>query len=628
MHSANRRFILTLNGEIYNFADIRSELEQQGHAPLGGWRSHGDSEVLLEAISTWGVEAALARSSGMFAFALWDRQQRRLTLVRDRFGEKPLYYGWAGTAFVFASELKALSAHPKFDNSINRESVALLLARNYVPAPLSIFERIYKLPAGCVLDLNLSGATSPRDVPPEIGVCAGGLRLGRYWSYRDVVERGLAAPIIDEQEALDQLDETLSASVRRQSVADVPVGAFLSGGIDSSLIVALKLSDSSTPLRTYSIGFRDPAYNEAHQARETAEFLGTVHHEEYVTPEQSLDVIQALPSIFDEPFADASQIPTHILSRLAATDVKVALTGDGGDELFAGYYHHFLAPRVWSALQALPRPLLQPMISSLSRVSPHVWEQVAGLFAKRKQGHIGLKIQKALRAAGRSNDLDDVHQALMEEWERDSFPLLGTFPHDLNSELSLGGTASATDRMLFRDAVSYLPDDILCKVDRASMAASLETRVPFLDHSVAELAARIPISMKVQNGHGKSILRKVIRRYLPDHLVDRPKNGFAVPIGEWLKGALRPWAEDVLDVSRMRHEGWLDAKLVSTRWREHLEGNRDATGAIWSVLMFNSWLRTSAESRLSTVTGTSGNAVGSFAGGTYPNLAISEQRAT
>jgi asparagine synthase (glutamine-hydrolysing) len=583
MQSADGRLVLTLNGEIYNFEELRDELEAQGSAPPGGWRGHSDTEVFLEAIAAWGLEPALAKSVGMFAFGLWDRRERLLTLVRDRFGEKPLYYGWAGKDFVFGSELKALRAHPRFNNAIARRALALFASRTHVPAPFSIYERIFKLPPGCLLQIDAEGAGAPLDVPPEE-------KLKRYWSYREMVRRGLDDPIEDEAGALEQLEQALATSIRGQSFADVPVGAFLSGGIDSSMVVGIYQKQSSIPVRTYSIGFEDAAYNEAEQAKAVAKHLGTVHHEQYVTAAAARDAIPLLPAMYDEPFADSSQIPTYLVSRFAREQVTVALTGDGGDELFGGYYRHFVAPRVWGHLQRLPRPVRAMASSPLSRVPWQFWNSAAGVLAGRRQAHIGVKIQKALGVAARAGSFDDVYRSLLDEWDFGPSPVMEGTSAELPLDLHVTAGAPHAIRMMYCDAVSYLPDDILCKVDRASMAVALETRVPFLDHRVAEVAARIPLSMKIREGRGKCILRKLLDRYVPRELVERPKTGFAVPVGEWIKGPLRDWAQELLDERKMRIEGWFDADVVNARWQDHLSGRRDSTAALWAVLMFQAWL--------------------------------------
>jgi asparagine synthase (glutamine-hydrolysing) len=591
MHSANGRFVITYNGEIYNHAELRAELEKDGAVPEGGWRGHSDTEVFLEAICAWGLEAALAKSVGMFAFALWDREKRLLSLVRDRFGEKPLYYGWAGRDFLFGSELKALRAHPRFDESIDRDSLRLFASLTYIPAPRSIYRQVYKLPPGCILRVDLTGARVALDDAPREGEAGKGLSLTRYWSYKDVVRRGLAETIHDEAEALTLLEDALATSIHGQSVADVPVGAFLSGGIDSSTVIALYQRYSSIPVRTFSIGFEETGYDEARDAKRVAQHLGTVHQEHYVTAADAREVIPLLPSMYDEPFADSSQIPTYLVSRFARREVTVALTGDGGDELFAGYNRHFAAPKMWARLQRVPRPL-RAASTPLSRVPPSLWNKAAALVPGRRQPHLGGKLQKALGIAASANSLDDIYCRFLDEWSAGAGPVAGAGSSgNLPFDLDVSADAPDAVRMMYCDAVSYLPDDILCKVDRASMAVSLETRVPFLDHRVAEAAARIPISMKIGGGTGKLILRKLLARYVPGQLVDRPKAGFQVPVGEWIKGPLRPWAEDLLDSGPMRAEGWFDAETIGSRWRDHCSGKRDSTAALWAILMFQAWLR-------------------------------------
>lgn len=591
MVSANGRFVITYNAEVYNHADLRKELEAAGSAPPNGWRGHSDTETVLECVSAWGLTKTLSKIVGMFAFALWDRQERTLTLVRDRFGEKPLYYGWVGNDFVFGSELKAIRAHRRFDAEIDRRSLRLFAARTYIPAPFSIYKRIFKLEPGTALTVTAEAAKAPLDDPPKEGGMAAGLALRRYWSYRDVVRRGLEQPIEDEAEALDQLEQVLAKAIQQQSVADVPVGAFLSGGIDSSTIVALYQKYSSVPVRTFSIGFEEAGFNEAEDAKAVATHLGTVHNERYVTVQETRDVIPLLPSMYDEPFADSSQIPTYLVSRFAREQVTVALTGDGGDELFAGYNRHFVAPQVWRQLSRVPQPLRSALGSPLSRVPTQFWSNAAGLLAGRRQPHLGSKIQKGLRVAGAVRNFDELYFSLLDEWSFEESPVRGAEAVELPWDMDIGNGAPETLRMMYCDAVSYLPDDILCKVDRASMAVSLETRVPYLDHRVAELAARIPLHMKVRGGTGKHIVRELLYRHVPRELMERPKAGFAIPVGEWIKGPLRPWAEELLGSSAMAAEGWLDPAIVHRRWDDHLNGRRDCTPALWAVLMFQSWLR-------------------------------------
>ncbi|MBV9929927.1 MAG: asparagine synthase (glutamine-hydrolyzing) [Alphaproteobacteria bacterium] len=584
MAAANGRWVLSYNGEIYNHMALRAELDAAGTATK--WRGHSDTETLVECIAAWGLEATLARAVGMFALALWDKKARLLHLARDRFGEKPLYYGWAGGDFVFGSELKAIRAHPRFDNPVSRPALRLLAARTYIPAPLSIYERLFKLEPGCILSVAPDAVKAPRDAPPREGR-EGGIALARYWSYRDVMRRGFAEPIADEGEALERLEATLAAAIGGQAVADVPVGAFLSGGIDSSTVVALYQKYSPQPVRTFSIGFEEAGFNEAEYAKAVAAHFGTVHHERYVTVKETRDVIPLLPAMYDEPFADSSQIPTHLVSRFAREQVTVALSGDGGDELFAGYNRHFAAPRLWRRLQMLPRPVRGLIGTPLSRLPSGVWNLAPG----RRQPHFGAKMQKALRVAGAARSFDDVYNSFLDEWSFEASPVLGAGGESQPFDLDVAPGAPDAVRMMYCDAVSYLPDDILCKVDRAAMAVSLETRVPFLDHRVAELAARIPVAMKVKSGKGKHILRELLYRQAPRALFERPKAGFAIPVGEWIKGPLRPWAEDLLDPARMAGEGYFDPALVARRWREHLSGRRDATPALWAVLMFQAWHR-------------------------------------
>ena len=593
MHSSNGRYVLTFNGEIYNHAELRSELEARGAVPEGGWRGHSDTETLIEAIAVLGLRAAIERCAGMFAFALWDRRDRMLSLVRDRFGEKPLYYGWAGNDFVFASELKAIRLHPSFEPVIDRRALGLFAARTYVPAPLSIYHGIYKLEPGCILTLDASAIPARPSEPPRVGEAAGGLSIARYWSYRDVVRAGLDDPISDEAAALELLEQVLARTVQAQSVADVPVGAFLSGGIDSSTVVALYQKYASRPVRTFTIGFAEAAFNEADYARAVARHLGTEHHERIVTPLEARELIPRLPRMYDEPFADSSQIPTHLVSRFAREQVTVALSGDGGDELFGGYQRYFTTARLWSMLRLVPAPLRAATGASLGRLPPAFWDRLGGATGRRLPPSFGTKARKALLTVAGARNLDELLRTFLDEWSGEPSPVVASdgaqalCPFDLD----VGTAAPDALRMMYCDAVSYLPDDILCKVDRASMAVSLEVHVPYLDHRVAELAARIPMGMKIQGGSGKRILRKLLYREAPKEFFDRPKTGFGIPVGEWIKGPLRYWAEDLLDPATMRSDGWFDPAPITRRWQDHLAGRRDSTQALWAVLMFQAWRR-------------------------------------
>ncbi|MGE5722832.1 MAG: asparagine synthase (glutamine-hydrolyzing) [Sphingomonadales bacterium] len=595
MASTDGRYVIVYNGEIYNHAWLRGEVEKAGGGPGGnGWNGHSDTETLIEAIALWGLEAALAKCVGMFALALWDVRERRLLLARDRFGEKPLYYGWTGGDFVFGSELKALRFHPRFDNEIDRRALRLLASRVYIPAPLSIYRRVYKLDPGCILDVPADAWRTPLDTPPEAERPADGIRLHRYWSYRDVVRGGLADPIADEAEAIAELERTLADAIAGQSVADVPVGAFLSGGIDSSTVVALYQKYSPQTVRTFSIGFEEEGYDEAVHARAVAQHFGTVHTEHYVSAREALDVIPDLPRIYDEPFADSSQIPTHLVSRLARRQVTVALSGDGGDELFGGYNRYFLAARAWSKLSRLPVPLRRALGGSLAALPPATWNRLSAVLPGGKRPpHFGMKARKALRTMAGARSLDDVFETFLDEWAGEESPVPGANGADGRPcpfDLDVGTGAPDAVRMMYCDAVSYLPDDILCKVDRAAMAVSLETRVPFLDHRVAELAARIPIGMKIRGGKGKHILRQLLYREAPAALFERPKAGFGIPLGEWLRGPLEEWAQDLLGPS-LEQDGFFNAPAVRERWRQHLSGERDSAHALWAILMFQAWKR-------------------------------------
>jgi asparagine synthase (glutamine-hydrolysing) len=575
MVSASGRYVLAFNGEIYNFQALRQELEGLGHA----FRGHSDTEVLLTAIDQWELFPALERSNGMFAFALWDRRERTLRLVRDRLGEKPMYYGWIGRTLVFGSELKALRAHPSFRADIDRDALAQFLRHKYVPTPRSIYRGVAKLPPGSVVSVDADGRTSSP---------------AAYWSAADAAHRGLKDPFRGSiEDAADAVDECLRDAVRLRLESDVPLGAFLSGGIDSSTIVALMQAQSDRPVRTFTIGVHQPGYDEARDAAAVARHLGTDHTELYVTAEEAMAVIPRLPEIYDEPFADSSQIPTLLVSRLAREHVTVSLSGDGGDEVFGGYNRYAWGRAVWRRAGWLPPAMRRAGARGLRTFSPQAWERafrVAGplLPSRMRQRNPGEKLHK-LAGALEARDVDEMYLSLVSHWRDPGAVVLGAT--EPGAALADGdGISDPTRRMMLLDTLTYLPDDILAKLDRATMAVSLEGRVPYLDHRVIELAWRIPLRMHVSDGVGKRLLRRVLHRHVPPALVDRPKWGFGVPTGTWLRGPLREWAEPLLDARRLRSEGYLDPRPVRAAWADHLSGRRNRQYELWDVLMFQAWL--------------------------------------
>lgn len=591
MASACGNLVIAFNGEIYNHLDLRQELSAAGTRFF--WRGHSDTETLLACFSTWGIEKTLERTVGMFAVSLWDTKNKTLTLARDRMGEKPLYWGWSGDTLLFGSELKALRAHPDFKPEIDRNALTLLLRHCYIPAPHSIYRSIEKLMPGHFVSIPLQGDLSrSKKARPEA-----------YWTINHIVQQGLAEPFAGSPEAaVDALESRMLSSIGDQMLADVPLGAFLSGGVDSSAVVSLMQAQSAQPVKTFTIGFQEGGYNEAVHAKEVARHLGTDHHELYVRPQDALAVIPKLPEIYCEPFGDSSQIPTLLVSQMAKQHVTVALSGDGGDELFGGYNRYMAARKVWAPVQKFPPFVRSLAATGLRTLTPAQWDR---LFEKLRpvlprKFQLAIPGEKARKLA-EVLSLTDGHafyRQLTSHWtDPESIVIGGSEPETLITTPNAWPETDCLEHaMMAMDAQTYMADDILTKVDRAAMAVSLETRVPMLDHRVIELAWQMPLAYKIRNGQGKWLLRQVLYRHVPKELIERPKMGFGIPLDSWLRGPLRDWADSLLGEQRLREEGYFRPEPIRKMWQEHLSGLHNWQHHLWNVLMFQAWLeRTSAD---------------------------------
>ena len=577
MASPCGRYQIVYNGEIYNFLEIKKELAAQGHNEP--YKGHSDTEILLRAFLHWGVQKTLKSINGMFAIALWDRKTRALYLARDRMGKKPLYIGWSGSALLFASELKSFCAHSDFKRDISRPGLTAFMRFSYVPAPLSIYKDVWQLPAGTMMALDMRMLRAGQNLEPL---------MEPYWSHKEALQEAQDNNIKNTDQAIDEFESLLSECVAERMVADVPLGAFLSGGIDSSMVVALMQKQANLPVKTYTISFDEEGYDEAAQASQIAQHLKTEHHEMKLKAKDALDIVPELSEIYDEPFADASAIPTYLVSRFAREGVTVALSGDGGDEMLGGYNRHVSGPKAWDIGQKIPGNLHKPLSRVIKAIPPQVWSAIRS--GRPQFGSHMHKFADSLTVGTQA----DLYLSLVSKWQKPRECVIDGYEENIplvNPGSQIEKELSFAEHMMYWDALSYLNGDILTKVDRASMAVSLEARAPLLDTRIYEYVWRLPVELKIREGKGKWLLREVLKRHVPEELFDRPKQGFSVPIETWLRGELKDWAEDLLDEYELKAAGLLDYRGITKMWQEHLKGRGNYGERLWCVLMFQSWYR-------------------------------------